>query len=43
MRRGGMSRALRFLLPKPLTWVQTSSQTILGFKVFVSGLCLNRV
>ena len=35
MRRGGMSRALRFLLPKPLTWVQTSSQTILGFQ----GIC----
>jgi len=35
MRRGRMSRALRFLLPKPLTWVKTSSQTILGFQ----GIC----
>ena len=35
MRRGGMSRALRFLLPKPLTWVKTSSQTILGLQ----GIC----
>ena len=35
MRRGGMSRALRFLLPKPLTWVKTSSQTILALQ----GIC----
>ena len=42
-RRGGMSRALKYLLPKPLTWIKTSTQTILDFKVFASLQCWNLV
>ena len=34
-RRGRMSRALKYLLPKPLTWIKTSTQTILGYQ----GIC----